>query len=71
MRPLLGITFIISLTFSLIGAVMAFLITYEEYAHHYADKKRPFRHAMQTAIFTFIVFFILAVLVVSFLMCAK
>jgi len=40
--------------FSVLGSIMAFLITYEEYTHHYADKRRPFRHAMQTAIFTFI-----------------
>jgi len=67
MRPLFVITFIISLLFSLIGSVMAFLITYEEYAHHYTDKKRPFQHAMQTAIFTFVVFLVLTILAVSFL----
>jgi len=71
MRQLFGIVFIVSLLFSFLGSVMGFLITYEEYAHHYTDKKRPFRHAMQTAIFTFIVFFILTVLAVLFLMRTK
>jgi len=70
MRQLFGIAFI-SLTFSLIGSIMAFLITYEEYTHHYSDKKRPFQHAMQTAIFTFIFFLVLTFLAVSFLMRVK
>jgi len=68
MKQTFAITFIISLCFSLVGAIMAFLITYEEYAHHYTDKRRPFQHAMQTAIFTFIIFLLLTVLAVLFLM---
>jgi len=67
MKQLFGIVFIVSLLFSFLGSVTAFLITYEEYAHHYTDKKRPFQHAMQTAIFTFVVFLVLTILAVSFL----
>jgi len=47
---------------------MAFLIIYEEYSHHYADKRKPFQHAIESAIFTFIVFLILTNLAVWFLM---
>jgi len=41
---------------------MAYLITYEEYSHHYPDKRKPFQHAMQTAVFTFFVFLVLSIL---------
>ena len=46
----------------MIAAVMAFLTTYEEYTHHFLDKKEPFRLGMRTAIFTFIVFVALSIL---------
>jgi len=50
-----------------IAAVMAFLITYEEYSHHYTDKKKPLKFAFEAAIFTFIVFGILSLLVSFFI----
>lgn len=53
----LKVFLIIGLVFSPIGAVIAFLITYEEYTHHYADNKKPLRFAIQAAIVTFIVLF--------------
>jgi len=68
MKQIFSVTFIISLIFSVLGSIMAFLITYEEYSHHYADKKKPFQHAMQAAIFTFVVLLFLVILSVSFLM---
>jgi len=67
LKPIVITTFVIVLCFGSVGAVMAFLITYEEYSHHYASKKEPFRHAMQTAVFTFFVFFVLAMIAGFFL----
>lgn len=50
-----------------IAAAMAFLITYEEYSHHYMDKKQPLKFALEAAIFTFILFAILSLLVSFFI----
>lgn len=52
----------IDLLFSLIAACVAFGITYNEYAHHYPTKKEPLKFALDSAVFTFIVFIILGVL---------
>ena len=37
-----------------IGALMAFLITLNEYTHHYADMRKPLRLAIESAIVAFI-----------------
>jgi len=50
-----GIYFIF-FPFALIGAVMAYLISYNEYIHHYPTKKEPRKMALETAIFTLVVF---------------
>jgi len=55
--------FFISIIFSSIAALMAFLITYGEYIHHYATKKEPLKLAFEAASFTFVVFFVLSILV--------
>jgi len=56
--------------FGLIGAVfgvfamlMTYLITYNEYAHHYTTKKEPRRMATQAGIFAFVFFFVLSLLI--------
>ena len=49
----------IDLLFSVIAAIVAFGITYNEYVHHYATKKEPVRLALDTALFTFITFIVL------------
>jgi hypothetical protein len=53
----------IGLMLSPLAAAMAFLITYEEYSHHYADKKKPLRFALEAAGYTFVVFGILSFVV--------
>jgi hypothetical protein len=58
--------FSIAAVLSPLAAVMAYLITYEEYAHHYPDKKQAKKTAWRAAVFTLIFFlalgFLLAVL---------
>ena len=49
----------IDFALSICAAISAFLIVYEEYTHHYTDRRMPFKHAFQTSILTFIVFFTL------------
>jgi hypothetical protein len=66
MKGIMAITFIVSFFFGLIASLMAFLITYQEFTHHYPDKGKPFRLAMQAAIFAFV--FFLAVTIVAVLL---
>ena len=42
---------------------MAYLITYKEWIHHYPSPKIPRRMALETAIFTFVFFLVVALLV--------
>ena len=63
---------IIGLGFSALAALAAFLITYEEWSHHYPGKREPFKFAMEAAIVAFLVFAVLTILVnlfVSRFMC--
>jgi len=57
----------ISLVFSPFASIMAYLITYSEYTHHYPDKRKPVKLAIQAALATFAFFMVLA-LVVGFLL---
>jgi hypothetical protein len=54
--------FCIAAILSLLAAIMAFLITYEEYKRHYPDKRRVLKKALETAIFTFVFFLFLGLL---------
>jgi len=57
------ITLVIGLVFSPLAALMAFLITYDEYSHHYPNNRMPLKLATEAGIFTFIIFMaILAVI---------
>jgi len=53
---------LIGLILSPIAALMAFLITYKEYEHHYPGKSEPLKLATEAAIFTFVLFMIIAVI---------
>lgn len=57
-----SIMIIISLSFSLLAAAMAFLITYKEWAHHYTDTREPTKHGIKAALVTFIFFAVLSIL---------
>ncbi len=58
-----SIPVMISLIFSPLASVMAFLITYSEYLHHYPDKRKPVKLATEAALVTFFVFTVLSLLV--------
>lgn len=55
------IFFAMGLVFSPLAAIMAFIITYEEYARHYDNKKKPFQLAFSTAIVAFSTFMIISI----------
>ena len=61
--PVMKISLLIGLVFSPIAALMAFLITYEEYSKHFKDQARPIKMSLETATFTFIVFMGLSILI--------
>jgi uncharacterized membrane protein len=51
---------LILVPFSLIAALMAFLITYGEMRHHYSGKREPVRAGIRAAVFVLIIFLVLA-----------
>jgi len=53
----------VGLIFAGIAALMAFAITYAEYAQHYLSRKEPFYESMRAALFTFVVFLALSCLI--------
>jgi len=58
-----SISLLIGGTFGFLGSLTAYLITYNEWAHHYPTKKEPRKIALETAIFAFVFFFFLSILV--------
>jgi len=61
------ISMVIGLFFSPIAGAMAFLIFYNEYLHHYPNKKQPLKIAFEAALLTFTLFIILSTIVGFFL----
>lgn len=54
-------SFIVWAIFSPIAALMAYLITYAEYSHHYSDRGPVIREAVGSALFTLLVFLVLGI----------
>ena len=62
MKPIEPVYFI-GVLFSPLATLVTFLIFYDEYSHHYSGRKEPLKIALEAAVFTFIVFVILGILV--------
>jgi H+/Cl- antiporter ClcA len=54
--------FTIAAILSLLAVVAAFAITYQEYVHHYPDKRNVLKTALEAAAFTLIFFLALGLL---------
>jgi hypothetical protein len=54
--------FCVAAVLSPLAATMAFLITYEEYAHHYLDKRDTCKTALKAGGFTLVFFLVLGFL---------
>ncbi len=54
---------LIGAVFSVLAALIAYLVTYKEEEHHYANKKEAIKRAFQMAVFTFCFFFALMLLI--------
>ena len=59
----MGISLIFGLVFSPLAALMAWLITYGEYRHHYPDRGPAIREATKVALFTLVVFLLISALI--------
>ena len=53
----------IGVIFGGLGAVAAYIITYSEYAHHFADAKAPRKIALEIALVAFMIFMALSLVV--------
>ena len=58
----MSIAIIVGTVVGFFAGLLAFLITYEEYSHHYIDKKNPLKAAFEAAIFAFFVFWVLSII---------
>ncbi|MDI6829148.1 MAG: hypothetical protein QME62_11770 [Armatimonadota bacterium] len=56
----------IGLVLSILAALAAFLITYEEWSHHYTSKREPLKFAIEASIVAFVVFMVLTILASAF-----
>lgn len=57
---------LIGLILSAMAGFTAFLITYDEWSHHYPDKREPLKFGAEAGVVAFLVFAILTVLVSFF-----
>jgi len=58
---------LIGAVFSVLAATIAYLVTYKEEEHHYSNKKEAQKRAFQMAIFTFVFFFALMLVIGYFI----
>ena len=59
--PVITIVMVIGAMFGFLASILAYLILYREYQHHFADSTKPRRMALQGAVVTFLVFFVLSI----------
>jgi amino acid permease len=59
--PVLTIVSVIGVFFGFLAAILAYVILYGEYTHHFADSAKPHRMALQGAVVTFLVFVVLSI----------
>ncbi len=62
--PAFFIIIIIGAGFALLAAISAFLIAYNEYSHHFTDKKRAMKISLETSLVIFLVFIAITVVTV-------
>jgi len=61
MNPVAALILTATITFSPFAAIIAYIITYDEYQHH-LDKKSAIKQALQAAFFTLIIFILVRLL---------
>ena len=53
--------FAIGIIFSFLGAVIAFIVSYQGYTHHFMPKQEIFRLSMRSGRFAFTIFLIISI----------
>ena len=66
-NAMLRTALVLGFSFSFIASLAAFLISYEEYSRHYPDKRKAFLLSVRTAVFAFMVFLVLAIIIGFFI----
>ena len=66
-NAMLRAALVLGFSFSSIAGLAAFLISYEEYSRHYKDKRKALRLSLKTAVFAFMVFLTLAIIIGFFI----
>ena len=66
-NAMLRAALVLGFSFSSIASLAAFLISYEEYSRHYKDKRKALRLSLKTAVFAFMVFLTLAIIIGFFI----
>jgi ABC-type sulfate transport system permease component len=61
MSPVDALILTATITFSPFAAIIAYIITYDEYIHH-MDKRSAINQSLQAAIFTLLVFILMGLL---------
>lgn len=61
-----GLFAVLGLAISTLAAFAAFLITYEEWSHHYAGTREPLRYGVEAAVVAFAVFVTLTAIAAAF-----
>lgn len=61
LRTALIMVSVIGALFSVLAAIIAYVILYGEYVRHFADRSKPRKMALQGAAIAFLVFFILTI----------
>ena len=56
----------IGLVFSTLAAIAAFLITYDEWTHHFTNRREPLKYGIKAAVTAFAVFMALTMLAAFF-----
>jgi len=50
---------VITAIFSIVAAGMAFFISYEEYAHHFSDRRKVLKSSLEMAVVTLVFFLVM------------
>lgn len=52
----------VTITFSPFAALIAYIVSLDEYQHHFGSKKEARKQALQTAVFTLVIFVSLGII---------
>jgi MFS superfamily sulfate permease-like transporter len=54
---------VVGLPFSVVAAIFIFLLSHREYSHHFFDKRKTLKLSFDSAIFAFLYFIVLSLVI--------